>query len=320
MKKLLKFNLCAALLAGLLCAPVFAQESPSTHLDERGKEIIHHRVNDQGHASVGYAPTVGSTSALASRSQLTYHKGPVFSTPSVYIIWYGSWTQTNGTDTAAGQQIIRDFFSAIGGSPYFMLKSHYVGSSNAISGNVTWTGKEANAAYSLGTVLSDANIQTVVANAISAGTLPADSNGLYFVLTSSDVNESSGFCTQYCGWHTHGTIGGQNLRYAFIGNAARCLSSCAAQTISPNANPGVDGMVSVLAHELEEATTDADGTAWYARSGYENGDDCAWTFGTTYAVANGSYANMKLGTRDFLIQRNVDFRSTGGQYCDLAHK
>ena len=66
-------------------------------------------------------------------------------------------------------------------------------------------------------------------------------------------------------------------------------------------------MISVIAHELEEAATDPDGKTWYARTGYENGDDCAWTFGTSYQVANGSYANMKLGTRDFLIQRNVKF-------------
>jgi hypothetical protein len=287
--------------------------------EEHGpKEIIHHRMNDHT-GSFGYAPTAGSTSAIGSRDKLSYHNGAVFSTPSIYIVWYGNWAQANGTDNAAGQQIIRDFFSAIGGSPYFMINSHYVGSSNAITGNVTWTGKEANGGYAYGSSLSDANIASIVTDAINSGALPQDTNGLYFVLTSSDVNEASGFCTQYCGWHSHSTINGANLRYAFVGNAARCITSCAAQSTSPNGNAGVDGMISVVAHELEEATTDADGSAWYARSGKENGDVCAWTFGTTYAVSNGSYANMKLGSRDFLIQRNVDFRSSGGQYCDLAH-
>ena len=113
---------------------------------------------------------------------------------------------------------------------------------------------------------------------------------------------------------------GSNHRFSFVGNAARCITSCAAQSTSPNGNAGVDGMISVVAHELEEAATDPDGKTWYARSGKENADVCAWTFGTSYQVANGSFANMKLGTRDFLMQRNVDFRATGGQYCDLAHK
>ena len=47
--------------------------------------------------------------------------------------------------------------------------------------------------------LSDSAIQGVVSSAITSGRLPADTNGVYFVLTSADVNESSGFCTQYCG-------------------------------------------------------------------------------------------------------------------------
>ena len=196
MKTSLRLHLAALLLATFTCLPASAQEGRSSHIDSEGNELIHHRVNDQGQAYSGYAPTVGSTSALSRSSQLTYHGGSVFSTPSVYLIWYGNWAQSNGTDTAAGQQIIRDFFSAIGGSPYFLINSHYVGSSNSITGSVTWTGKEASPGYSHGTVLSDANIATLVSDAISAGTLPKDTNGLYFVLTSSDVNESSGFCTQ----------------------------------------------------------------------------------------------------------------------------
>ena len=62
-------------------------------------------------------------------------------------------------------------------------------------------------------------------------------------------------------------------------------------------------MASIIAHEMEEAISDPDLNAWYDRSGAENADKCAWTFGTTY-TANGAMANMKLGTRDFLIQRN----------------
>ncbi|GLH70302.1 hypothetical protein GETHPA_18350 [Geothrix rubra] len=285
--------------------------------DRGPSEIIHHRVNPNlsgPHVAFGAAPTAGSTSALTA--PLKYHGGPVFSTPTAYIIWYGNWAQGNGTDTASGQQIVTDFFNAVGGSPYFQINTTYVGSSNSISGNVTYGGATT-VAYPYGASLTDANIQSIVTDAINSKALPSDTNGIYFVLTSSDVAESSGFCSQYCGWHTHGTINGLDIRYAFIGNAARCLTSCAAQSTGPNGNAGVDGMVSVLAHELEEATTDADGSAWYNRRGYENGDLCAWTFGTTYQVSNGAYANMKLGTRDFLIQRNVTIRSNG-QFCSLV--
>jgi hypothetical protein len=309
MKTSLRLPLAAILLAGLAAPAAFAQEGRAFHYAENGSEIIHHRMN----AASGYAPTVGSTSALSSSSKLTNHGGQVVTTPSVYVIWYGNWAQGNGTDTAAGQQIVVDFFNAIGGSPYYKINSTYTGS--GITGNVTYGGSTS-VAYPHGTSLSDAVIQTVVSEAITGGHLPNDANGLYFVLTSSDVTASSGFCTQYCGWHSWGTINGSNHRFAFVGNAARCITSCAAQTIGPNGNAGVDGMVSVLAHELEEAATDPDGNTWYARTGYENGDDCAWTFGTSTLGSNGAYSNVTLGSRNFLIQRNVKFVGTS-QYCRM---
>src|SRR5207237_2430936 len=115
-----------------------------------------------------------------------------------------------------------------------------------------------NDSYSHGTTLSDSGVQAVVSNAIGSGALPKDTNGVYFVLTSADVNESSGFCTQYCGWHTHGAISGSDIKFAFIGNPDRCPSACAEQSTGPNGTGGADGMASIIAHELEEATTDPD--------------------------------------------------------------
>ena len=105
-------------------------------------------------------------------------------------------------------------------------------------------------------------------SAITGGRLPKDTNGVYFVLTSADVTAISGFCTQYCGWHTHGTIAGTDIKYSFVGNPDRCPSRrAAAQTTGPNGNAGADGMASIIAHELEEAVTDPDLNAWYDRRG-----------------------------------------------------
>ena len=135
------------------------------------------------------------------------------------------------------------------------------------------------------------------------------------MLTSSDVLETSGFCSRYCGWHTYGTLAGTNIKYAFVGNANRCLNRCAAQTTSPNGNAGVDGMVSVIAHELEEANTDPNLNAWYDANGAEDADKCAWTFGQTLSQTNtGAYYNMTLpgqsvSLRPFLIQRELDVNS-----------
>lgn len=280
--------------------------------------IVHHKINphSQSPNHVGQAPTAGGTSPT---TPLIYHNGPLINVPVIYLIWYGNWNQTNGTDDAAGQQIIRDWAQNIGGSPYFMLNTSKSVANYPISGSVAYGGEAVDSGTK--TRLRDADIKTIVGNAISSGRLPYDANGVYFVVTSSNVNEQSGFCTQYCGWHTAGNVTSGHVRYSFVGNAARCLNSCAPQATSPNGNPGIDGAISVLSHELEEATTDPDLNAWYDSTGAEDADKCAWTFGHfQYQTGNGSWANMQLGARDFLIQRNL-YKSGTNWLCmvDSTH-
>jgi hypothetical protein len=264
---------------------------------------------------VGDSLTTGGTGVVTPA--ITYHGGPLISTPTIYIIWYGNWNQGNGSDTPAGQQIVRDFANNIGGSPYFLLNTSYNAGTMIITGTVNFGGETTDTG-SQGTRLSDSKVLAVVNNALNNHSLPYDANGVYFVLTSSNIAESSGFCSRYCGWHTAGNASAGHVRYSFVGNANRCLSACAAQTTSPNSNAGVDGMISVIAHELEEATTDPDPlSGWADSGGAENADKCAWTFGhAQYQVANGSWANMQLGTRNFLIQRNLQ-HNTSGDLCKV---
>jgi hypothetical protein len=225
---------------------------------------------------------------------------------NVYFIWYGNWAGNTATT------ILPDLASHIGGTPYYNINTTYTG----VSGKVTYAGSTT-VAYPYGTSLSDAQILQVVTDAINGGKLPKDTSGVYFVLTSSDVTASSGFCTQYCGWHDHATVGGSDIKYAFVGNADRCLSACADQTVGPNGNAGADAMASIFSHELEEANTDPDLNAWYDTRGQENADKCAWTFGTTYKAANGALANVKMGTRDYLIQQN--WVNASGGYCSMHY-
>src|SRR5215471_21769786 len=246
-----------------------------------------------------------------SNNGILYHGGPVMlGTVNVYYIWYGTWSGNTATT------ILTDLAGSLGGSPYYNINTTYSdGVGTKLSNAIVYAGST-NDAYSRGTSLTDAQIQGVVSDAIASGALVKDTNGVYFVLTSADVTASSGFCTQYCGWHTHGTIVGSDIKYAFIGNPDRCPSACAAQTTGPNGNAGADGMASIIAHELEESASDPDLNAWYDRRGAENADKCAWTFGATYTSATGAKANLKLGTRDFLIQRN--WVNASGGYCALS--
>jgi hypothetical protein len=297
------------LLAGTMAAFGDQKDKKEDETDD-GNRISRFPLNPVVEA---YAPTTGGTGAL---TPITNHGGPVMQgTIHVYIIWYGNWNQANGSDTPAGQQLVRTFLGNIGNTSYFNINKTYTG----VTGAVTLV-KEISDSGSQGTRLSDAKVQSVVSSALSTGKLPYDYSGVYFVLTSSNVSESSGFCTRYCGWHTYATLAGTNIKYSFVGNANRCLNGCAAQTISPNGNAGVDGMISVIAHELEEAASDPQLNAWYDSSGAENADKCAWTFGSAQTVLpSGAYYNMTIGGLNFLVQRNLSaadnkcYVSTSGQ-------
>ena len=234
---------------------------------------------------------------------------------NMYYIWYGNWSGNAATT------ILTDFANSIGGSPYYNINTTYHdGSGVALANNVVYGGSTTDSGSQGFSNLSDSAIAAIVGSAISSGRLPKDANGVYFVLTSADVTKS-GFCTSYCGWHSHGSYsdasGQTDIKYSFIGNPAQCLSACAAQNVGPNGDAGADGMVSIIAHELEEAASDPDLNAWYDSRGYENADKCAWTFGSTYVTGNGASANMHLGNRDYLIQRN--WVNAGGGYCALSY-
>ena len=128
--------------------------------------------------------------------------------------------------------------------------------------------------YSRGDNITSSDITVIIYNLFQNGKLPMDPNAIYVVLTSPDVKEGT-FCEQYCGYHYYFNIGNKAYQYSFVGNTDRCPNSCIAsenQEVSPNGDTGVDGMLSVLAHEIVEAMSDPKIDAWLDDKGYENAD------------------------------------------------
>jgi len=261
-------------------------------------------------------PPLGAAQTEGSVQSITYHYGPVMTgTVNIYLIWYGNW---GGTTGANGTAVLQNLVSSLGGSPYFNITTTYYNPNGiALSNSVHFAGAIFDN-YSQGAHLDDDAVNSIVGLAISSGQFPLDTNGVYFVLTSADVHEITGFCTQYCGWHNFATMSGANIKYAFVGNANQCLSACAEQTISsPNGDLGIDGMASTMAHELAEAVTDPNLNAWYDASGEEMADKCAWTFGTAYRTSNHSLANVNLGGLDYLLQQL--WVNTSAGYCAMSY-
>ena len=254
--------------------------------------------------------TSGTVAIDSANNGIGYNGGPIMSgTTNVYYIWYGNW---NGN---SARSILSDFANGIGSTPNYFVNDTYDDShGNHVSASVRLAGATDDG-YSHGQTIKGADIWPIVTGALSAGRLPVDAHGVYFVLTSADVDLSDGFCTQFCGWHTAGSYNGTDIKFAFVGDAARCNGSCGGLGTTPNGNAGADDMASIIFHELSETVTDPLLNAWGDGNG-ENGDKCAWKFGSTYRSGNGSPANAHVGNRDFLVQQM--WANSGGGFCTTA--
>ena len=274
--------------------------------------------------SAAVTPSAGTTN-----NGISYHNGPVMTnTINVYTIWYGDWS-----GAAARQTVINNFLQGVGGSSYFNINTTYYNASNVkVPNSVVLAGSTNVAATSLSLAQSD--ITTIVNNVLTSGALPTDANGLYYVLTAANV-AVSGFLTQYCGYHSYGTMNGKTIKYSMVGdpsaNTGACVSGNLSSTSSPNADWIGDGMVSVIVHELEETASDPQLNAWYDAQGNENGDKCAWNFGTVNKVPTGTASNAGANYNVifattingvttnyyYLVQQN--WVNAGGGYCGLSY-
>ena len=265
----------------------------------------------------------GGNPPVKTNTKILYHDGPVMQNGSnVYLIWYGNWSGVLPGNTALTQQIVTEFTANLGGSPYFKINVDYRDLNGFGPNGVVIYSGTANDAYSKGSILSVLDVQSVINDLIFAGWLPLDGAGIYVVLSSSDVASSeTGFCQPNAPPH-HGMFLYQNnvqIKYAFIGNPVRCPSTAAPYLSPPTPNNdfGADGIVNNLAAVMSAMVSNPTGTSWFDRYGLENSTKCQGMFGPTYATPNGSQANIRLGTRHYLLQENW-VNSTRKGYCGMS--
>ncbi len=211
---------------------------------------------------------------------------------------------------------------AAAAKPYFNINGTYwgqQGSGAKIVPTVNYTGywnTTGSAAPAPSASPTDADMVALIQYGITSGALAYDPNTLYAIFTGSGVNLGGGFGSQYCAYHTHGSTGAGNVFYAAMPYNQQYPSGCTASKASPNADVAANSEVNTLAHEIEETTTDDMGNAWYDSRGNENGDKCAWTFGTTKTTGNGGVYNQSYSgstsTTYFLVQQNWLNVGSGG--------
>jgi hypothetical protein len=292
--------------------------------------IAHGVTADAANRPSMFMPVRGAAhGARPTRSkQLTYHGGnPGVETGAdrVFLVYWG--TQWTGNDPTGEATIQQSFLQGVGGSAWNNSVTQYC--QGVAKGTVTCgtSGVHAtNPANVLGGVWYDnaaaapthptqsqLAAEAAAAAAHFGNTSPGSNTTVQYVINTATGNNSSGFGTQYCAWHSstssaYGTLAYTNMPY--ISDAG---ASCGANFngLGPKA-----GITIVGGHEFAETETDIfPNGGWLDGGGAENGDKCAWI-----SSGQGAAANITLGTGTFAVQSlwsNAFNNNTGG--CVLQY-
>jgi len=186
--------------------------------------------------------------------------------------------------------------------------------------------------------IDDDQVQAETASVVAAHKLPVNISHMYVLFipkhvetcflsgTTSSLKRQQQACTinheksaAYCAYHfiTPSRMIYANMSYPIYDSPVgyTCGSDADFATVqSPNGNIDADVQISPTSHEIMEAITDPDTeTGWYDALGYENGDECAYVYGTTQGTA-GRYYNQVINQHQYLTQTefsNNDFLRTG---------
>lgn len=260
--------------------------------------------------------------------ELSYHGGTggigVETAPKVYLVLWGSqWSN----DPSGEGAILQSFLSGVGGSSWLNSVTQYCqgvasgtvfcGTSGTHAGNPSGilAGVWADNASAAPTHPTQSQLAAEAVNAAAHfGNTASGSNvSTQYVVATATGNNSSGFGTQYCAYHSSTSSGSGNVAYTNLPYITDAGASCGANFngLGPNA-----GITIVEGHELGETITDQfPSSGWLDGNGAENGDKCAWI-----SSGQGATANITLSTGTFPLQSlwsNAFNSNSGG--CVLSY-
>jgi hypothetical protein len=164
--------------------------------------------------------------------------------------------------------------------------------------------------FGLTACVTDPALQAELTSVLAAHSLTANDSNMYIVFFPPNVQTCFGAGTSncsysgthsrgsYCGYHDNfGTISADNL-YADMPYPP--LSGCAGGE-APNGDAQADAMVSIVSHEANETITDYD-NAWRDSVGFEDGDECAYTYGVPLGGSAGTLHNQVINGSNYYTQ------------------
>lgn len=251
-------------------------------------------------------------SSFASGYDLEYHGGPVMHTNKTYAIyWLPAGYTMGATYSTKINQYFMDVAAASGltTNVYASVTQYYGPTHVNIVNTSTFGGfyidpypfpADGCALYSgVKKCLSDAQLRAEINRVITLKGWVKNSSTMFFIFTPYNVGScfgSSCAFTAFCAYHSYaGALIYANQPFA---NRKGCSITYATST-SPN-GAAIDSTLNVVSHEHAEAITDPRLNAWWdSGTGMENGDLCAWTFGT---LTGGSY-NQTINGHHYILQR-----------------
>ncbi len=299
---------------GVLCAvgassALAAKPSPS---NPAGKQL-------------GVVPARGKAAAkrLLGGANLVYHNGPVMHTNKVYAIY---WTPPGYAVDSGYESLINRFFGDVAADSgkttnvYFSDTQYYDGTGNiAYSSGFAGSYVDTDPLPASGCVdadtsvcVSDAQLQAEISKVVRQNGWAPNSSTEFFMFTAKGIGSCDGTScafTQYCAYHSWIGSGSTATIYANMPYADTVPSACDAGQ-HPN-NDDADATINVTSHEHNESITDEQGSAWYDRQGNEDGDKCAWNFGTALGSDGYGEYNQVINGHDYYLQQEWSNHSSG---------
>jgi hypothetical protein len=254
---------------------------------------------------------------LTAEAPLTYHGGPVVHNGHAYAIF---WEPPGYSFPSDYKAAVARYFSGVATDSgrhtnVYSVNGQYTDSVGAAAYNVAYRGALTDTA-GLPTsdcsdpltpvCLSDARLTDELSSFIAAHGLPRGLGNQYFLFTPPGVGscypDGSGWeCAfdVWCAYHSWLGSGSGTTLYAVHPFAAGDQSCDTGQ--SPN-HTSADPTLNLVSHEHNEMITDPVGDGWYDQDGNENGDKCAWTWGTLFGSVDGAYNQLIAGT-PYLLQQ-----------------
>jgi hypothetical protein len=245
---------------------------------------------------------------------LRYHGGPVMHTNKTYAIY---WVPSGYTMQSGYSTVINQYFTDVAAASgqttnVYYTETQYSDSSGSIQYSSSFGGSytdtsplPANGCSDSATsvCLSDAQIQAEIQKDVTANGWPKGPSTEYFLFTAKGIGSCSGSScafTNYCAYHSWIGSGSSEILYANMPYADTVPADCDAGQ-HPNGNDA-DATLNVTSHEHNETITDENGNAWYDAAGYEDGDKCAWIFGTLSGTSGAQY-NQTINGHHYYLQQ-----------------